>query len=309
MSNINSSEILKMLSDATAEVIEKIAPSVVSINCGMGRGSGIVWTRDGYIATCSHVVGRNDKVSVGLREDDVSEAKVIARDPYTDVALLKVKENGLKPIELGDPKKLKVGQLVLALANPFNQQPSATSGIITNVGASLRRWGGMRLDDLIVTDTKLNPGYSGGPLSDASGKIIGMNTAYVWSRGVAINVDIVKSVIDRLKSGGRIKRAYLGITQNIIPLPEEVATQTKTNQDKGILVLSVEKDSPAKKAGLALGDIIVGFNEKPVAGIYDLPRLLSEEVIGKKVKIKILRGEKLLELVISPSILEADVDE
>jgi len=302
------SQILKSLSDATAEVVEKAAPSVVSVSFGMGRGSGVVWSSDGYIVTCSHVVGNRSAVKVGLGEGSKFEAKVVGRDHYSDVAVLKVERGTFKPIELGDSENLKVGQFVLALANPFSRRPSATSGMVTSVGSSLRSRGGMTMENIIVTDARLNPGYSGGPLVDVSGRMIGLNTAYVWSRGIAVPVSTVKSIADRLVSGGKIKRAYLGITLNTIPLPREVATQAQISQDGGVIVLSVETDSSAKRAGLALGDVILKFDEKSVRSVYDLSRLLIEDVIGKETTLRILRGEKLMELTITPSVARIGIN-
>jgi len=303
-----SSQILKSLSDATIEVVEKAAPSVVSVSFGMGRGSGVVWSSEGYIVTCSHVVGNRSVVNVGLGEGSKFEAKVVGRDYHSDVAVLKVERGTFKPIERGDSENLKVGQFVLGLANPFSRQPSATLGVVTSVGGSLRSRRGMSMEDIIVTDARLNPGYSGGPLVDVSGRMIGLNMAYVWSRGIAVPVSTVESIADRLARGGKIKRAYLGITLNTIPLPREIATQTQISQDEGIMVLSVEADSSAKIAGLALGDVILKFDEKPVTSVYDLSRLLTEEVIGKETKLWILRGEKLMELTITPSVARIGIN-
>jgi S1-C subfamily serine protease len=165
------------------------------------------------------------------------------------------------------------------------------------------------MEDVIATDARLNPGFSGGPLVDVSGKMIGLNTAFVWSRGIAIPVNKVNAVFDRLMIGGKIKRAYLGIVSNTVSIPQEIANQTQINQNAGIMVFSVEPGAPAKKAGLAMGDVILKFNENPVTSFYDLPRLLTEDVIGKKTKLSILRGEKLMELTVIPSTAEGEQDE
>lgn len=302
-------EILKSLSDATAEVIGKVSPSVVTVDCGMGRGSGIVWSPDGYIVTCNHVVHGHSVVKVGLRGDRMVEAQVIGQDPYSDVALLKIEGQGLPPVEPGDSGNLNVGQFVIALANPFNRKPSATTGIVTSVGGSIRSWRGMTIEDVVVTDARLSPGYSGGPLIDVSGKMVGLSAAYVWSRGIAIPVNSVKKIVDGLVHGGRVRRGYLGIISNTIPLPEEIAMQTEISQDRGVLVLSVEADSPAKRAGLALGDVIIRFDEKPVTDVNELPRLLTEEVVGKKAKLVILRAEKMTELTITPKAAGVETDD
>lgn len=306
--SVASLHVLEAVSDAVSEMVSNAAPSVVTVSNGMGRGSGVVWGSEGYIVTCSHVVGRRNVVKVGLGDRRIYEAKVVGKDPYSDVALLKIESDGLKPIDVGDSEKSRVGQFVLAIANPFNRQPSATSGIVTSVGGSLRMWGGLAMDNAIVTDAQLNPGYSGGPLLDVSGKMIGLNTAYVWSRGIAVPVNTVKRIVESLKSEGRIKRAYLGILSNTISLPREISTLPEINQDGAVIVFSVELGSPAKKAGLALGDIIVKFDGKPIASMYDLHRVLTGEVIGKETALSVLRGEKLMELVVIPGTAGGGVD-
>jgi S1-C subfamily serine protease len=304
----NPLQVLKSLSDATAELVRKLAPSIVNVSSTMTRGTGVVLSSDGYIVTCHHVLGRNASVKAGSG-GKIFEARTVGADPYSDLALLKTEQKDLEPLEIGDSDKLSPGQFVLALANPFNRQPTVTTGIVTSIGATLRGWRGTAMENVIVTDAKLNPGFSGGPLVDASGRMIGVNTAYVWSRGIAIPINKVKTVTDRLMSGGVMKRAYLGIVSDTIPIPQETADQTHINQDAGVIVFSVEPGSPAKKAGLAMGDVIVKFNNQPVASFYDLPQLLTESVAGKKTTLSILRGEKLLELAVIPSLVEGEEDE
>jgi len=301
-------QVLKSLSDATTELVHKLTPSLVSVNTAMTRGTGIVFRPDGYVVTCNHVLGRSASVKIGS-EGKIFEAKIEGIDPYSDIALLKAEQANFKPIELGDSTSLSTGQFVLALASPFNRQPSATSGIITSIGSTLRGWRGTAMEDVIATDARLNPGFSGGPLVDVSGKMIGLNTAFVWSRGIAIPVNKVKDVVDRLMTGGKIKRAYLGIVSNSVSIPQETANQAHIDQSSGVMVFSVESGAPAKKAGLAMGDVIVRFNESPVTSFYDLPRLLAEDIIGKKIKLSILRGEKLMELTVIPTAAEGEEDE
>jgi serine protease Do len=275
----------------------------------MTRGTGVVFTPDGYVVTCNHVLGRSSQVRIGLGEKTY-EAKTVGFDPYTDVALLKAEARArAKPVELGDSEKLSTGQFVLALANPFNRQPTATTGIITNPSASLRGWRSTTMDNVIATDAKLNPGFSGGPLVDVSGKMIGLNTAYVWQRGIAIPIDRVKNITDRLMTGGELKRAYLGIVSNTVSIPQEIASQVRLDQDTGVMIFQVEKGAPARKAGLTMGDVIVKFNQEPVTTFYDLPRLLTEDLIGKKTTITILRGEKIAELTITPTTSEAEYND
>jgi S1-C subfamily serine protease len=299
---VNPLEVLKSLSDATTALVQKLAKSIVSVNSRMSRGTGVVLNNDGYIVTCNHAIAGCNKVKVGQGQKTY-EAKIVGVDPYNDIALLKAEKNtGFQPIELGDSYKLSTGQFVLALANPFNrEQPTATTGIITTPDATLRGLRGTAMENIIATDAKLNPGFSGGPLVDAQGKLLGINTAYVWSRGIAIPVNKVKTITDRLMSGREIRKAYLGIIANSVAIPREIAEQTDLDQDSGVMIFSVERGSPAKNAGLAMGDVIVGFNGKPVTNFYDLPRLLAEDVIGKETKLTIIRREKLLELNVNPT--------
>ena len=306
---VNPLEVLKSLSDATSALVKKVSQSVVSVNSRMSRGTGEVLNDEGYIVTCNHVLAGCNRVAIGQGEKTY-EAKIVGTDPYNDIALLKTDHSNLTPIELGDSAKLNTGQFVLALANPFNRkQPTATTGIITNPDSSLRGFRGTAMENVIATDAKLNPGFSGGPLVDVEGKIIGINTAYVWSRGIAIPINKVKAVADRLMNGRTIKKAYLGVVANTVAIPQEITEQTGVDQDTGVMVFSVEPGAPARKAGLAMGDVIVKFNEKPVTEFYDLPRLLAEDVIGKETKLTIIRGEKLVELVITPTASQGENDE
>jgi S1-C subfamily serine protease len=275
----------------------------------MSHGTGVVLDKEGYIVTCNHVLAGCNRVKIG-HGGKTYEAKVVGADPYNDVALLKTDIGNFKSMELGDSAKLSTGQFVLAVANPFNrQQPTATTGIITNPDATLRQLRGTAMENAIATDARLNPGFSGSPLVDAQGKMIGMNVAYVWSRGIAIPINKIKTITDRLMQGGRIKRAYLGIVSNTVAIPQELAEQADIEQETGVMVFSVERGSPARKAGLIMGDVIVKFNGKPVTDFYDLPRLLADDVIGKETEMSVLRGEKLIKLTITPIEAEGEDDE
>jgi putative serine protease PepD len=306
---VNPLEMLKSISDATTALIQKVSKSVVSVSSHMSQGTGVVVSRDGYIVTCNHVLHGCSTVKVGQGEKTYP-ATIIGTDGYNDVALLKVeKPTNFVPIEFNDSSKLNTGQFVLALANPFNRrQPTATTGIVTNPEATLRQGSSTSMENVIATDAKLNPGFSGGPLIDASGRMIGMNSAYVWSRGIAIPANKIKVLVDRLISGGTMKRAYLGIISNTIAIPQELAEQTGLDQQSGVMVFSVEHGSPARKAGLAMGDVIVKFDGKAVTSFYDLPSMLTEEVIGKETEMEILRGEKLATLTITPKESEEESD-
>jgi S1-C subfamily serine protease len=304
---INPLDVLQSISEATTSLVRRLSKSIVSVNSHMSRGTGTILNGEGYIATCNHVLQGCNAAKIGQGER-MYTARILATDPYNDIALLKSDRlEDFTPIEFADSTKLNTGQFILALANPFNRtQPTATTGIITNPDASLRPWRGTAMENVIATDAKLNPGFSGGPLVDVSGKAIGMNTAYVWSRGIAIPSNKIKAITDRLILGGELKRAYLGIVSNTVMIPQELAEQAGIDQETGVMVFSVERDSPARKAGLTMGDVIVGFNNNPVTNFYDLPNLLTDEVIGKATKIKILRGEQLAALTIVPT--EAEVE-
>jgi len=278
----------------------KVGASVVRVRSRRGFGSGVVWTENGYILTCSHVVGRASVVEVGFKGGPRLEARVIGHDPYRDMALLKVDRTGLTPIEVGDSDAVEVGQLVFAFANPFGANPSTTSGIVTTAKASLG-WGLGSGEDVIVTDAPLNPGYSGGPLVDASGKVIGLNVAYANARGISIPVNSIAGTISALISDGRIRTAHLGISTDAISLPRRLTDEANIDQDEGLLILEVEPDSPARKAGLVVGDILVTFDKTPITTHSDLYRRLTKDAIGKPVEIGALRAERLVKLTITPN--------
>ena len=296
----SSSEILEALSSAIEGVAEGLSSSVVGVGTNGRLGSGIVWDGDGHILTASHLVRRLKTVGVRSSEGGAHEANVIGEDPYSDVALLKTEPNGLKPVKTGDSSTLRVGQFVLGMANPYALKPSATSGIITSLDRTIRGWSGPTLDNAIVTDARLNPGYSGGPLVDASGQVIGLNVAFVSGRGIAVPINQVKTTLERLQHDGSVKTGYLGIVSNPIPFPDEVAELPEVNQSEGLIVLSVEEESPARRGGVAFGDILFKFDSKPVSGLHDLSRYLREDVIGKPISVRVLRGGKSTELTITP---------
>ncbi len=306
---VNTLEVLKSLSNATSELIKKTSQSVVSVKAQMSRGTGVVLTKDGYIITCNHVLAGCGSVKTGQGEKTF-HAKIVGADPYNDVALLKAEKGDFTPIDLGDSEQLCVGQYVLALANPFNRnQPTATAGMVASVNSTIRGWrGATAMENVIATDAQLNPGFSGGPLIDVEGKLIGINTAYVWQRGIAIPVNKVKGIADRLMTGKTAQRGYLGIIANTVAIPEEIAEQAGLEQETGVMIFSVEAGSPARKAGLAMGDVLVKFNGKPVNDFYDLPRLLSQDVIGKETKVTIIRRETLLEATIIPTVHGGEQD-
>ena len=305
---------LLSLSEQIQHIADNVSQSIASVHSrNRGNGSGIIWNVDGHIVTCSHIVGDLDEVEVSLNNGKSYPANVVGNDPYSDIALLKIKDPSgisLNPVEVADSENLKAGQCVLALANPYGDYPSITQGIITSERRSIR--GGAAgwhwpvaaadvMDNIVISDTRLNPGYSGGPLVNAHGKMIGLNIAYISSRGIAIRSNKVKTISEQLAKDGEIKIARLGIVTAGVSLPREVAAQLEPAQEEGLMVLSVKKETAAKKAGLLIGDIIVKFDDQPITNLHDLRgQLLKRDAIGKSAKLTIIRAEKKKELVIIP---------
>jgi S1-C subfamily serine protease len=297
----NNSEFLQRLSGAIEDIAASASPSVVSVGMDGRSGTGVVVDREGHILTAGHVVSRVEQTEVGTSDGKKLAAKVVGRNPYADLALLKVDDGGLEPMKLGDSSNLKVGQFVMALANPFSSAVSATSGIVTSVNRPIGGWWRFSIQNAIVTDARLNPGYSGGPLVDAGGRMVGMNVAYVNNRGIAVPVQTIKKSIEKMAKGENVKRAYLGVVTSPIELPEEVAARTDVNQETALMVYSVEPESAAKKAGIRLGDVLLKLGENQLTGVEDLTGALTEDVIGQRIKLQVMRGEELKELSVTPA--------
>jgi S1-C subfamily serine protease len=300
MTNNEGIQLLQSFSNAVAGLAEDVSASVVNINAGRRSGTGVVWSADGLILTASHVIGRSEEPTVTLGDGKELKAKVVGRDQYTDVALLKVEADGLKAIKTGSAQDLKVGQFVLALANAMGKKASATSGIITSQNRSMRGWWGVVIENAIVSDAKLNPGYSGGPLVDAEGKMLGMNVAYFAGRGIAVSVEILKETLEKLSKDGRVKKGFLGVVVEPVELPEELAKTSGVGQDEGLMVRAVDGNSPARAAGVVIGDVVLRLGETKATDEYELHKALTGEVVGKAVSLWVLRGEKLTELKVTP---------
>lgn len=263
----------------------------------------MVWTSEGHVLTAAHVLDRAERAVVTTSLGEELPASVVGRDSDNDIALLKVEGKGLPPLE-ATAAPLKAGQMVFALANPAGHKPSVTSGIVTSPRRSIRGWWGSTIEDAVITDAQLNPGYSGGPLVDASGKMVGMNVAFFASRGVAVPADILADSLSKLQRDGRIRRGYLGVGVEPIELPDELAARPDVGQDEALLVRYVEPETPAKAAGLALGDLLVRVGETRVTDAGALHSVLTDQSIGKTVSLWVLRGEKLTELRITPKEAE-----
>lgn len=305
MTDLDGTQLLQSLSDAVAQLAERTSPSVAHVDVGAAEGTGIVWSSDGYIVTASHVVGEAKSGKVVLSDGRELQGKVIGADRYSDIAVLRVAAEGLTPISRGDAKDVKVGQFVLAMANSIGRPVSATSGIVTSRGRDIRGWHGMMIEDAIVSDAKLNPGYSGGPIIDASGRMLGMNVAHFAGRGIAIPVGSLKEVVETISKDGKLRKAFLGVVIEPMRLPEELAGRDDVSQDWGLLVRSVERDSPAKQAGVAVGDIVLRLGDALSVDEYKLHKALSGDAVGKTISLWILRGEKLTELKVTPREVDA----
>ena len=305
MSVTDGTRLLQSFSNAVAQLADEVSSSVVSISTGRRGGTGIVWSDDGVIVTANHVVGGATAPQVKLSDGRELEAKLVGRDPYTDIAVLRVDSKGLKSIAHEKQETPRVGAFVLALANPYGAKASATSGIVTSPRRSMRGWWGMTIENAVVSDAKLNPGYSGGPLVNASGSLVGMNVAYFSGRGVAVPAETLSETVEKLLKDGRVKKGYLGVVVETVELPEELASSDGVGQDTGLMVRSVEPGSPARTAGVAIGDVIVRLGDSKAPDEYELHKALSGDTVGKAVALQVLRGEKLTELTVTPK--EAEV--
>ena len=252
-----------------------------------GTGSGFLITEDGYIVTNNHVIENADKITVRTLDKKTYEAKIIGRDPKTDVALIKVEAKGLPHVSLGDSDQLKVGEWVLAIGNPFGLDFTVTAGIVSAKGRVI---GAGPYDDFIQTDAAINFGNSGGPLFDFNGVVMGMNTAIIargQGIGFAVPVNIIKEIVSQLRDTGKVVRAELGVM--IQPVTKELAESFGLKEAKGALISQVLPGSPAERAGLRQGDIIIEFNGKKVAEFHDLPKMVNIQPVGSKAKVKIIR--------------------
>jgi S1-C subfamily serine protease len=262
-----------------------------------------VFTPDGLILTNSHVVHEGTRISAALADGRHMPATLIGEDPASDLAVVRVDEPGLVAVELGDSQKLRVGQIAIAIGAPYGFQSTVTAGVVSALGRSLRSYSGRLIDDVIQTDASLNPGNSGGPLLDSAGRVIGVNTATILpAQGIcfAIGINTAKFVASRLLRDGRIRRSYVGISGQTVPVHRRVVRFYDLPKETGAMVLAVEENSPAKRAGLRQGDILVALDGQAVAGVDDLHRLLTELRVGASCELTVLRWTEKLQLKIVP---------
>jgi len=310
-------ELLDAYSTAVTRAAETVGPTVVKIEVEQkkrtisgrkvqpspGSGSGFVFTPDGFILTNSHVVTGAERVTALGHDGGRYVADVVGNDPDTDLAVIRIDPAGFSAARLGNSSRLKVGQLAIAIGNPLGFQTTVTGGVISALGRSLRATSGRLIDDVIQTDAALNPGNSGGPLVNSRGEVIGVNTAMIQGAQnlcFAIAVDTAKFVAGRLIRDGRIRRSFIGMAGQNVPVRREIKRFYELANDNGILVVSMDDNGPAKIAGLEPGDIIVSFDGETVEGIDELHRLLTEERVARRVPITVIRRNEKLELGITP---------
>ncbi|HKQ78193.1 MAG TPA: trypsin-like peptidase domain-containing protein [Blastocatellia bacterium] len=305
-----SDEALDAYSRAVIGAAEKVSPSVVNIEVsngdrrqGGGSGSGFVFTPDGFILTNSHVVHGAARIEVTLPDGRRGEAQSIGDDPETDLAVIRVNAPNLMPVEFGDSQKIRVGQLVIAIGNPYGFQYSVTAGVVSALGRSLRSRTGRLIENIIQTDAALNPGNSGGPLVNSRGEVIGVNTAVILpAQGIcfATAINTAKFVAGQLIKEGRVRRSYIGLGGQVVPLHRRLARYHNLTVESGVLVISIEPNGPASKAGMQEGDVIVGYDDRPIAGIDDLHRLLTDQKVGVRSSLTVIRRNEKLSLSVTP---------
>jgi S1-C subfamily serine protease len=298
--------LLDAYSRAVVAAAERVSPSVVKIEVGRASGStgsGFVFTPDGFVLTNSHVVHGGGPVRVTAADGRRFAAEVVGDDPETDLAVLRVHAADLPAVGLGDSQGLRVGQLVVAIGNPYGFQCTVTAGVVSALGRSLRAASGRLIDDVIQTDAALNPGSSGGPLVTATGEVVGVNTAVIQpGQGLcfAIGINTAAFVTTRLLRDGRVRRAYLGVAGQSVSVPRRLARAHALPAETGVLVTGVEPESPAARGGIRDGDLIVALGAQPVGGVDDLHRLLTEAVVGRRTVFTVLRNGGRLILDILP---------
>jgi S1-C subfamily serine protease len=308
--------LLDEYSRAVVSVADRVAPSVVNIDIKQqrstrygageigGSGSGFIITPDGFILTNSHVVHNATQITVNLPDGREYRAQLIGDDPETDLAVLRIDAPQLVHVRLADSEFLRVGQLAIAIGNPFGFQASVTTGVISALGRSMRSQSGRLIDNIIQTDAALNPGNSGGPLVNSAGEVIGVNTAMIRpAQGLcfAIASNTAKLVAGWLIRDGRIRRSYIGVAGQNVPLHRRVVRFYNLPMETGVLVVSIEKGRPGAQAGLREGDVIIGFDERPIGSIHELHKMLVGEQIGVAARLLIIRHTEKLELPILPA--------
>jgi S1-C subfamily serine protease len=301
--------LLDAYSRAVTSAVDKVGPAVLHLQVsGLkdgagGAGSGVVFTPDAYVLTNSHVVSGARKIEATFPDGRLLRANLVGDDPDTDLAVLRLDGEAPAFARIGDSRRLRVGQLVVAIGNPFGFQCTVTAGVVSALGRSLRTRSGRLIDSVIQTDAALNPGNSGGPLVTASGEVVGINTAIIgMAQGICFSISAatVEFVAARLIRDGRVRRCYIGVAGQNVPLPRRVVRFHELARETGVRIQSTAPDGAARAAGLQSGDIIAAFDGVPVADIDELHRLMTEERVGLPMPVTVLRLSQKLDILVTP---------
>jgi S1-C subfamily serine protease len=308
--------LLDSYSQSVTRAVEKVGPAVVNIrvqksrqNESGGSGSGFVIAPDGFILTNSHVVYGADKLEVTMADGQVYRATLVGEDPETDLAVVRINASQLAHARLGNSKSIRVGQIAVAIGSPLGFQQTVTAGVVSAQGRSMRSESGRLIENVIQTDAALNPGNSGGPLVNSRGEVIGVNTAVILpAQGIcfAIASNTAEFVAAWLIKERRIRRSWIGVVGQNVPIHRRVVWFHHLPVEQGVLVAGIEPGSPASRAGLRAGDVIVAFSGEPVSGIDELHRHLVAKVIGVPSLVTIIRHTEKLDLVVTPEELVRD---
>jgi S1-C subfamily serine protease len=304
-------DLLDAYSEAVVSVVDAVGPSVVSIRTntragrrgGAGAGSGVIIAADGYVLTNSHVVHGASDLEVSLTDGRRFTATLTGDDPGTDLALIRVDAPALAAARFGQSARLRAGQLVIAIGNPFGFESTVSAGVVSALGRSLRSTTGRLIDNIIQTDVALNPGNSGGPLVDSRGRVVGINSAiFAMAQGIsfAIPIDTATWVIPQLLARGRVTRAYLGFGGQSRPLDRRLARALGLANARAVEIVSVEPDAPATRAGLHIGDLVVALGDRRVESVDDVHRRLVAWPVGEALTLTIVRGTERRDVSVTP---------
>ena len=301
MSSAEIPSTLLALSQNLADAVEKAGRAVVAVNARHRIASSGVHWRSGVIVTADHTVRRDEEITVTLPDNRKVAAKLVGRDSTTDLAVLKLQDVDLPTAEIGDAESLKVGHMVLAVARPGESGLSASWGVVSAKGGVGRNWCGGQIDSFLRLDLSLYPGFSGGALVDASGTVAGINTSGPRNMVLAIPVDVVNRVIDTLLEKGRIARGYLGLGMQPVVLPDTLKRVLNLSSAGGVIVVNVEPNGPADRAGVLIGDVLLEFDDTPVSDTAEVQAVLSPESVGKTFRVQMIRGGARVEVAIAVS--------
>jgi S1-C subfamily serine protease len=314
-------EVLDSYSRTVARVVEKVGPAVVNIRVHHadtggrpapepgGSGSGFVIAPDGFLLTNSHVIHGAGRMEVTLVDGRALPGSLVGEDPETDLAVVRINASQLAHARLGNSKSVRVGHIAVAIGSPFGFHQTVTAGVVSALGRSMRSQSGRLIDNVIQTDAALNPGNSGGPLANSRGEIIGVNTAIIRpAQGIcfAIASNTAEFVAAWLIKEGRIRRSWIGVAGQNVPIHPRVVRFHRLAVDRGVLVAGIEPGSPAARAGLRQGDVVVAYQGDPVSGIDELHRHLVAKAIGIPARLTVIRHTEKLDLVVTPQELAQD---